>query len=208
MCGIIGFITREKTIGQIEFLYKLAVQSKIRGLHSFGLAFFDKEMITKKTRTLPGLDFFEDFLNSGSLSLIYHNRYSTSGDYQDMENNQPITIGDISVAVNGNISMKEKGEFEKEFGVRCITANDSEILLHKIESKEVLELLRYEGVTLAAVYLRRGCLYAVRNDKRPLYKFNYLNATYVCSTQDIAMRAGFKNGLFPIKPFEIFEVNV
>ena len=193
MCGIIGFSTTHKTTEQLELLHALMKESSIRGLHAFGVSFYNfyNDIVTEKWMELPSaIDF------AGN-TLIFHNRYSTSGDWHDVNNNQPIhTIsydgkGDMSFALNGVLSMKLKEEYEEEYGIQCESENDAEIF-NKLVAKglsPVRALRKLGKASFAGVYLKDGNLCALRNRKRPLYWFTKHGATYIVSTQDIAKRA-------------------
>jgi len=125
--------------------------------------------------------------------MIFHNRYSTSGDWENQNNNMPITLGDISVAVNGVISMKSKSRFNKEFKVNCHSENDAEIFAQKLAMGKLppAHIIKKElgSASFAAVYIRDGEVFAIRNRKRPLYYFIKYGAVFVVSTIDIARRA-------------------
>lgn len=195
MCGVIGFYTKKKEKEQIDLLYKLIIQSKIRGKHSFGYSFFDKGKIkTIKTCEFPDRNWLYNFENSQSQFLIYHNRYSTSGDWNNMDNNQPITIGDISLAMNGVTSMDKKENYESKFGIKCETDNDSEIFVQLLSQNNHPKItLERIGGSFAGCFFWQEEVWALRNKSRPLYWFKYCGAVYVCSTKDIAERAGIKN---------------
>ena len=49
---------------------------------------------------------------------IYHNRYSTSGDFKNHLNNQPIEIGDTSLCFNGVIDMGTKSQMEEKYQIK------------------------------------------------------------------------------------------
>jgi glutamine phosphoribosylpyrophosphate amidotransferase len=213
MCGVIGFITKNRTQEQINLLKNLIIQSKIRGLHSFGYSFYnDKTITTRKFFKIE--DIINDINKCEYNTLIYHNRYSTSGDWKIIENNQPITSEIGSIAMNGVLSMKPKEEYEKEFNVKCKTANDAEIILRLLEKPLILgfDLERFLEVnkewSFASVMLLKNQLWAIRNNKRPLYWFEFNNAVYVISTMDIVDRALSENiKLEVIPPFEWININ-
>ena len=210
MCGIIGFYTKNNvTEKHRDILYKLIYQSKIRGLHSFGISYLENGIIkTEKTFDIPEISFLDGFYKSQSNILIAHTRYSTSGDYKIMENNQPIQISEnISVALNGVLTMKPREEYEVEFDVQCITENDTEILARKIEKgMNISEFSRYITGSLAAVYIYNKNLYAIRNNKRPMHVFTYEGGVFVVSTVDIVDRALDKHvKIKPVTPFRLVK---
>jgi len=141
--------------------------------------------------------------------LIYHNRYDTSGDWHDMSNNQPLTFGNISIAMNGVLSMKPKNEYEKEFNVNCITENDTEVFVRKmLNNEDILDFLKNtEECTFASVILKNNKVYALRNNKRPLHWFKYNGAVYVVSTADIVKRVLKGADIYDIPKFEWFDLH-
>jgi glutamine phosphoribosylpyrophosphate amidotransferase len=162
-------------------------------------------MNTIKTFTIPtDLKLFAD---SPSKGFIYHNRYSTSGDWHTEINNQPITHQNISVAMNGVVSMKPRKEYEKEYGIKCSTENDSEIFLRLLEKGIPPEdVIKQMGGSCAVVWLEDNKVYAIRNQHRPLHYFIKDDAVFVCSTNDIAHRAvGVKTE--EILPYSLFDLD-
>ena len=192
MCSVIAYSTENKNEKEIELLKQLIIQSKIRGLHSFGVSYLEQgKIITKKQFKLDVDELLKDFIKSSSTKLIYHNRYSTSGDYKDEKNNQPIQVENRALAMNGVLSMATKEEFEKEFNVKCESDNDTEIFLRN--NKPIIDtLIENPNASFAGVYLDDKKFYALRNEKRPLYYFFFSNAKFVVSTKDIARRACFE----------------
>jgi len=192
MCGVIGYYTREKSPDEIFLLSKLIEQSKIRGLHSFGVSYLiDGNMVTKKQDNLDVSNLLANFINSSSTKLIFHNRYSTSGDYKNPINNQPIVIGNEALVMNGVLTMSNKETYEKEFGVKCISDNDAEIFLRK--NQPITQTLEENPTaSFAGLYLSPDEFYMIRNANRPLYYFIYGSAVFVASTKDIIRRAGFE----------------
>ncbi|HUU88612.1 MAG TPA: hypothetical protein VMX17_12785 [Candidatus Glassbacteria bacterium] len=138
----------------------------------------------------------DNFVDHGGECLIFHCRYSTSGDFKDMNNNMPIVVGNTAIALNGIISMKRKKGFEKEFKVKCLTENDAEIILAKgnTPTDYVNFLKKNPKASFAGLFLHHETIYAIRNNKRPMYYFvTKRKSEFFVSTIDIAVRAGFKN---------------
>ena len=77
MCGIVGFSCQKPDTEKIELLQELIIQSKIRGLHSFGYSYLDNDIKTKKRYEIKNINL------PLSNKIIYHNRYSTSGGYEN-----------------------------------------------------------------------------------------------------------------------------
>jgi len=203
MCGIIGCCGNPEQ----KLLTNLCVESQIRGLHAFGYSFLDNndELVTTKTLQFED-NFLDNYFSAKTNKFIWHNRYSTSGDWRQIKNNQPITYDKIAIAMNGVISMASKPEFEKKFGVKCESENDTEIFLRLLQKTQDPEKAwnELEG-SLALIFIWRNKIFAMRNEYRPLHYFQTSNANYICSTADIARRAGkIKTNL--IKPNTLIDV--
>jgi glutamine phosphoribosylpyrophosphate amidotransferase len=140
------------------------------------------------------------------IPTIAHTRYCQSGDWQVMENNQPIVAAGMVLAFNGCIHMGTKEEFEKDFDVKCETDNDGEIFLRKLEginaenhvsvAEDWLGTIRG---SFAGVWLAYGRLFVGRNSRRPLWVCDAHGGRWYASTQDIFKRAGFVDA----RPVEI-----
>lgn len=209
MCGLVGFFSEDKNKGHMKIIYKLFKESKIRGLHSFGFSYYhNNRIVTIKSFIFPSYHILKDFYYSDDSKIILHNRYSTSGSWLDMNNNQPITINtNLSVVMNGIISMKEKKGFEEEFKIKCICNNDTEIFARKVESGEDIEkFVRKIAGSIACIFLFKGNIYAIRNNKRPLHCFKLDNAIFVCSTVDMVYRAIGDIKTYSLKPGKLFNL--
>lgn len=212
MCSVIGFVTRDGNEAAFMLLKELILESKIRGLHAFGVSYLaDGSIMTMKSREIKPV--IEEIRNIKPKALIYHNRYSTSGDFRDPDNNQPTHYGEISVAVNGVISMKPREEYEKDFGVSCKCDNDAEVLLRILEQDlDLVQFLKdYPEITCAMTYIHKGRILALRNNKRPLHYFQIFNSIYVVSTKDIAIRAftrlGLRVNIHDVPAFEVIDLH-
>ncbi len=186
MCGIMGVVGETSP----ETLYKLAMVLKVRGLHAFGLSFYgpDGILTEKSSRPFRPPAFAEamEYLPR----LIYHNRYSTSGDYRIEQNNQPIQTGSLSVAMNGVISMKPRQEYEAEYQVKCETDNDAEILNRLIERGEDLAaIFNKSTASVSSVWLRKKKVFGYTNGKRPLHYIKDRQVVIAVSTRDAIQRA-------------------
>jgi len=205
MCGIVGFYSKKKTSADIALLRSVVEETKIRGLHAFGTAYFKG----KKLKVLKSLEFdfdylFGDFIDSKSSRIVFHCRYSTSGDFKDMDNNQPIVVKNKAIVMNGVISMAKKEKYEKRFKVSCKTSNDSEIILRsKLSTLDFLK--EYERVSFAGLFLRKDKIIGLRNNKRPMYSFSRGLSKFIVSTKDIAKRSGIKTAR-PCESFKFLEI--
>ncbi len=190
MCGIIGFYTKQATTENLYLLHNLMRESKVRGLHAFGCVWYEKSTLQQnKWFNMPDKEWLNKFIGRKDFKLIFHNRYSTSGNWENMKNNQPIIVQDIAIAMNGVVTMKPPEEWRKEYDVFCETENDAEIFLRLIEyGEKPLDILKSITGSFAAVVLEDDVLYALRNSKRPLYWFYANKAIYIISTIDIAYR--------------------
>jgi glutamine phosphoribosylpyrophosphate amidotransferase len=206
MCGIIAFKTKKKTTAHIQMLLKLIRESKIRGLHSFGYSYVTSKILTQKFFALP-IE-IDDFAQSLSNEFIYHNRYCTSGDWSNPNNNQPLNSKRFSIAMNGVISMKPKEEYEQEYDIKCYTENDSEVFLRLLEKGNSPEsIIKKIGGSCAVVWLDIDKnVFAIRNKDRPLHYFIKDKAAFVCSTADIAQRA-LKVKTKEISPYKLLKLN-
>ena len=195
MCGILGAYFLKKDTKTLIFTKKLITELKIRGRHSFGIAYYNNHSIeVTKSFNLNPDELVDAFDQSGSDCFIYHNRYSTSGDWHDMENNQPIVVGGVgAIAMNGVLSMRLKKEFETDYEVECNSDNDAEVFLRKIEQGvNLVDFLKSQKeCSFSATLLLNNKIYGLRNNKRPLYFYNYKDkALFLVSTLDTIKRAG------------------
>jgi len=193
MCGIVGACFSEKTNEELEFSKRIMFESRIRGKHSFGICFSNKgKIITLKSYNMEIDRFVHEFSEADGDWFIYHNRYSTSGDWKNMKNNMPLVINNQVIAMNGVLNMAKKHEFEKLYNIKCETENDAEIILQKInEGIDIVEFIKTnQSFSFAGVLFENGSIYGLRNNKRPLYLYETQNAKFLVSTLDILCRAG------------------
>lgn len=178
-----------------EILKQIMKNSRIRGLHSFGYSFVEKNKI-KNSKFIDYDQFIESLIQKKPNKFIAHFRYSTSGDWKVIENNQPIFLDDFCLAFNGVIDMSSKSEMEKKFNVEMKTENDGEIAILKYkEGKDsFLNFINQNKRTFAGVFLNnKNEITAIKNNLRPLSISKYNNATYIASTSDILLRSGLNN---------------
>ena len=202
MCGVVGFSSDEVTQEHLDLLNGLIAQSKIRGLHSFGYTYYDGEFITNKYFDMSELD------GRSFQKLIYHNRYSTSGDYKDHNNNQPIEGDEIHLVFNGVLDMGTKEEMELKYDIKMNTDNDGEILIKKCGSdKEKIKRFVEDttGSFAGLILTRSNELLAIRNPNRPLWKLNHEGAVYFASTRDIFKRVDDSLEPEQLNPYQLYE---
>jgi len=120
MCGVIGYWTYDPKPEADAAFKRLFSESAVRGLHAFGL-------YQRYSETIRA--FHHDMVFDWKLPAIAHARYSTSGDWKNHSNNQPLALSDFVLVFNGVISMGTRKEMEQAFHVELETENDGEIFL-------------------------------------------------------------------------------
>lgn len=190
MCSVIGYQPLNGVVGEEahRLFANLMRESRIRGMHAYGLA---REGFVK--RSFSADEIIENF--DPMKPNIAHARYSTSGEWRVLENNQPIVVDDFALAFNGVIHMGTKAEYEAWFNVECESDNDGEIFVRKMKAGVSPEEFVSSSLTgsFAGVWLRDGFLYALRNERRPLWLCLWQEAIWFASTKDIFQRAGFED---------------
>jgi len=191
----------------IETIEKILFYSRIRGLHSFGYSFVENKTI-KNFKFIDYEEFKKSLFETKPVKFIAHFRYSTSGDWKVIENNQPILINNICLAFNGVIDMSSKIEMEKKFETEMQTENDGEIaILNYLKGREnFLSFVNENKRTFAGVFLNKeNEIIAIKNNLRPLSISKEKNASYLASTSDILFRSGLKN-VEKIKSNQFYEI--
>lgn len=182
MCAIVGFLSKNPNKDAIETLKRVFIESKIRGMHSYGFASVQDGLMNsyKNTALLPVLNEIQM-----PNALIGHCRYSTSGDYLQMANNQPLKHNDEYLVFNGVIDMRTKAQMEKAYNITMSCENDGEIML---QSQQRIELLR-RNISFAGLFLTQTSMTFMRNPARPAYIGMKHDALYIASTADILKRS-------------------
>lgn len=212
MCGVVGYSSKETSTQDILTLSRIFEQSKIRGLHSCGFSYLDGDRIATEKffavgNLMAALLKLEEKFAGNPLSLVGHTRYSTSGDWQDQRNNQPLVLDGISLAFNGCIHMGLREEYEELYGKRYETDNDGEIFCRKVLDGEAWEMFVADGAfSFAGAFLHAGHLTVLRNMNRPLWLGRSGCAQFVASTRDIFARAGFTGELQEVEPCKAFRL--
>ena len=194
MCAIIGYSPRatglelRDRVELFEQFRRLARECMARGTHAFGLARWAHGAI-HVTKSQDIDDVLLDF--EPSELCIFHARYSTSGDWREPRNNQPLVVNDFALAFNGVIHMGTRDEMERAYSVELSSENDGEIFVRCVLGGEpAADFIGQMRGSFAGVWLQGGALYAGRNERRPLWKAERLGATWIVSTEDILRRAG------------------
>jgi len=195
MCAIIGAYIENPSSRDLIMLADVFRESSIRGLHATGVSWVRdgeiKTVIDSKPATLflESLDLKNCVNEDGNLYLIGHCRYSTS----DLEFNQPLWNENISIVHNGVVSQEMPENWERLYGYKCKTRNDSELILHTLEAKKS-PLQEFPNASMAVVELyKEKKLRFYRNGKRPIYFTSLPNGGIITSTKDIAVRADLKD---------------
>lgn len=204
MCGVVGYSGSQHKGDRRKFI-SLCREACIRGVHAFGIAYIDNGLKVFKSQSfVEVMNAIPDPIPS---KIIFHNRYSTSGDATVMHNNQPIHVGDTVLVFNGTVDMGTKAEMEMRCGFKMQTENDGEIVLHDFCKGEPLKHI-CDGQSFAGIFLcADGRMFAIRNENRPLWVFREGGGKFITSTLDIASRAGFgKNNGKPLEPLAFLEL--
>lgn len=202
MCGIIGFSCKKPSKENISILNELIHQSKIRGLHSFGYSYFNGLIQTEKHHDISSVKL------PMSNKIIYHNRYSTSGDYKNHANNQPIHNKEMSLVFNGVLDMGTKEEIESKYNIKMENDNDGEIILNTCgtDINSIQKFVTETTGSFAGIILTNSSkLLAIRNTKRPLWELNHLDCVYLASTKDIFKRVNSSFEPTQLKENTIYE---
>lgn len=191
MCGIVGYRNKYTTEKDLEILKKVMIESRIRGKHASGIAWWNAGIIHSDVRPVPidelvnSFDFSSIVFN-GSISMIAHARYSTS----DIRYNQPLVGKTLAVVHNGVITQSSPDSWKETYGYDVVTSNDSELLLRAIENGDNI-FDKFEDSSIAMVALKNdGTLIYTRNGIRPLWMGKIGKGTVYASTFDILDRAG------------------
>ena len=201
MCGVVGFSCNAPTHEHYDLLRRIMHESKIRGLHSFGLSYVNEGIRTHKAHNLDELQI------PRATRIIFHNRYSTSGDYLNHNNNQPLANDKSALVFNGVIDMRTKEEMEEAYDVRLSCDNDGALLLELCNDnpQDMLAFTQEKNASFAGlVFSASNVIYAFRNTNRPLWRATFKGGLYFASTRDILMRAHEQLQPVELKPGMIY----
>lgn len=192
MCGVFGFVSKNREPLSMNVLRKIAKVTESRGPHAWGLAWVDQA------------DRIHAFKQSGRISdrlgllamaqdakmLIGHCRYATHGHPSNNANNHPHPADGGWVIHNGVISRHR--EIAKEYGLRPMTACDSEVLGLLIEKLDGSLLDRCRQTADIAkgwspfvmMGLWRDRLIVAKANRQPLHQGETDDAYYLASLAD------------------------
>lgn len=197
MCAVIGAFLENPSSEDLLTLANVFRESSIRGLHATGVSWVKggqiKTVIDSKPANLflESLDFQNCINEDGNLYLIGHCRYSTS----DLNYNQPLWNESLAIVHNGVVSQEMPENWEKIYGYKCETRNDSELILHTLKSKKS-PLVEFADASMAVIELyKEKKLRFYRNGKRPIYFTSLPNGGIITSTKDIALRSNLNNSI-------------
>jgi len=185
MCAVIGYYSEEPCEKDKKMLEELLYQSKIRGLHSFGLTFENNFILS----TIK--EFEVGSINIPKTTMLMaHTRYSTSGDWKSKENNQPLKLDDSHLVFNGVIDMATKKEMEKKYNIKMKSNNDGEIFLHYLnQGVEPVKIIKDLKSSFSGIFIKDNEIYCLRNENRPLWRVVIGKSVFVASTKDIFLRS-------------------
>ena len=194
MCAVIGAFLENPSSEDLLTLANVFRESSIRGLHATGVSWVRNDRIHTMISATPAGKFLEafDLKNSinedGNLYLIGHCRYSTS----DLNYNQPLWDESLAIVHNGVVSQEMPENWERLYGYKCQTRNDSELILHTLKVKKS-PLVEFADASMAVIELyKEKKLRFYRNGKRPIYFTSMKNGGIITSTRDIALRSDLK----------------
>lgn len=183
MCGVVGFFGKYRNYSKV--IHKVIHESAVRGVHSFGFSYLHNGIIlTEKRHKVE--DIIQCLDEIGPDKFIFHNRYSTTGDFLDHENNQPVNIESFSLVFNGVISQASREKNEETYQLALSTTNDGEIFARTKNKQAFIE--EHSG-SFAGLYCDGKDFYAFRNKRRPLWYSGNNETVFVASTRDILKRA-------------------
>lgn len=200
MCCVIAYQAKVVQSEHLDLFRNLCREGRARGEHAFGFAYASVGGIVEAERftdfaaglaRLPSL-----FALEGPLRILAHTRYSTSGDWRDPENNQPLQLdaGGPALVFNGCIHMGTKAEREQKFAMKLTTDNDGEVLLRLRDAgTDLAAYVAGQAFSCAAALLDSKGLSLFRNANRPLWALEHAGARWAASTRDVFRRASFSS---------------
>lgn len=227
MCGIVGYTCPQKNVSAAFRLFtRLMEESQVRGRHASGASWVSKGTLQTHREPLPASRLVQTATwkaleTTPPTAILGHTRYSTSGDWHDNRNNQPLVAGGLAVAHNGLVSMATQPEFEAAYKVKTKTANDSEVLLRRVlaakgdVAKGLERVYEVDPPIFACAFLDgAGKLTVVRDHIRPLWLFRVpkLNMTGFASTEDIIHRAlgslDYEYSVEEVEPYIVYGLTI
>ena len=218
MCAILGYLT-EKPDSKVLAAFKcLLHQSRIRGMHAYGFTWVDEDSNSQTRKFLTygdALEFLDD-LKPIPHGIIGHCRYSTSGDFKTLENNQPLDHRNTSLLFNGTIDMRTLEEMKAAYPeYEFPTDNDGWIAWNIAEkdghdsTENMSKWLRDLRGSFAGIWWQCWGIRYARNENRPMVKCKAFGATFLASTEDIVKRAfgSQVESIEQVEPYVVHELS-
>ena len=218
-CGVFGIFGHPEA-ANLVYLGLYALQH--RGQEGAGIVSSDGEIL----RIEKGLGLVSDIFSEENIAklkgsaAIGHNRYSTTGASQIVENVQPLLVnyalGSLAVAHNGNLTNYGAIKDELEaYGSIFHTSVDSEIIVHLIahsksgslSTRAVDALQKVEGA-YSLLILSEQEMIGIRdpNGFRPLC-LGMLDGAYVLSSETCALDLIEAQYIRDVEPGEVVIIN-
>ena len=210
MCGIIG--AKVKRPQGYQVLSRAIETLNIRGTHAYGIvSLINGKYDLYKTFDLDQIQEYLKIVCVPSAKILFHNRYSTSGNYDDMDNNLPQGDEKLGyISFNGVLEQSDSSNWHRLYDIDASNDNDVQILLKLMEQgHSILDLLkRYPNWSLAACMLTPDKLLGFRNNKRPLYHYQDGDLEMFISAVDPIARISpsLVKNLTMIESFKIQEI--
>lgn len=198
MCGLVAWISGPHS--DVGVVRRVMAESAIRGIHAFGVA-----MPGKQPRKFFRLGDALDCMTKPP--MIFHNRYSTSGDWREHLNNQPLFREGVSLAFNGTLDMRSKREMEIAHGVKLHTSNDGELpLIAYLDGgvEGLRSFIAQSKGSFAGILITKSKIIALRNARRPLW-LHAGSSLVIASTEDILKRAGLTSHNEQLEHGKVYE---
>lgn len=194
MCGVIALVTQDQPTPRDKAdIAAILIESGIRGLHACGMALCEPGVnpVIERRHSPGELAKWVDGVKLSRVT-IGHTRYSTSGDWRDHRNNQPLCLDGHVLAFNGVIDMAPRQQWAKSpDGKEYETDNDGEILLRKLfAGQDWTGWVSDSAFSFAGVLWDGQRCIVHRNPNRPLWFCKTDRRMLVASTRDILLRAG------------------
>lgn len=190
MCGIFGFVGSKTDISIIELI---GVEAAKRGPQAWGVAWpQENEMhVYKQEKKFDAKEMqkLKKILTDNAVSAMVGNcRLSTSGTFENENNNQPMVLSNITISHNGNVH--EYQHIAEEYNVKLNTECDSEIICHMVNVVGIENTISQLSNTgpIALLILQGNKMTAFRKGQ-PLYVLERDGCFYFCSRKFLNARS-------------------
>ena len=190
MCGLFGMLGAPSNKTLMQSMLQEAAK---RGPNAWGIAWKNTQGLSHYTCSEPlrnHINSISTLLPSDTQAFIGQSRLSTSGTHKDLQNNQPLVIGEkpqqIAIAHNGNIY--HYADLISKYGLQLKTQCDSEVLGLLISQQKGSLLERtFTAIHLLPILSPMALL--VIDDRemvvvrygQPLYQTEQNNTIFFCS---------------------------